>query len=104
VVVLDHPWYETMAGKPSFAQGEAIGDVLRAGPSPARSLLLASMVKSLADPSVAAVYVDDTGDAAMLSPGLLRYFRPAPGALRCYQCFFPVTDLPLRPYLAYVRR
>ena len=37
VIVTDHPWYDTMAGKASWAQSEAVHDVLRAGPSAARA-------------------------------------------------------------------
>ena len=36
VIVADHPWYDTMAGKPSWAQSEAVHDVLRSGSAAAR--------------------------------------------------------------------
>ncbi|MGO9457323.1 MAG: ArnT family glycosyltransferase [Acidimicrobiales bacterium] len=104
VLVLDHPWYETMAGKPSFAQGEAVHDVLRAGPSRARSLLLASIRQVMATPKVTAVYLDNFGEEQMLG-----MTRPGSGWVRggrvfgCFQCFFPPTDWAVRPAFLFVR-
>ena len=43
VIVADHPYYDTLAGKASWAQGEAVHDILRAGPSQARADLQASI-------------------------------------------------------------
>ncbi len=104
VIVLDHPWYGNMAGKPSWAQGEAVVDVLRAGPNKAASDLRASIRRTLASPGVSAVFVDNPGDAATLTSTLDTWYRPTRDPFSCYQCFFPVTDLPLRPYMPYVRR
>jgi hypothetical protein len=104
VLVLDHPWYETMAGKPSFAQGEAVHDVLRAGPSRARTLLEASIRQVMATPKVTTVYLDDLGEENMLG-----MTRPGSGWVRggrvfsCFRCFFPPTDVALRPALRYER-
>ena len=103
VIVLDHPWYETMAGKAAFAQGEAVNDILRAGPSPARTDLLRSIETTLASPGVRTVFLDSPGDLDLV-PGLRRWFRLGPPVFACYQCFFPLTDLPVRPYKMYVRR
>jgi hypothetical protein len=102
VIVADHPWYETMAGKPSWAQSEAVHDVLRSGSGPARRDLLASIEATLASPSVTTVFGDDKGDT--LGPGFGRYFRIGPTVFSCTRCFYPVTDVPRRPYLRYDRR
>ena len=50
VIVADHPWYDTMAGKQSWAQSEAVHDVLRAGPSTARTDLLKSITSTFSLP------------------------------------------------------
>ena len=102
VIVADHPWYDTMAGKPSWAQSEAVHDVLRSGPGPARRDLLASIEATLASPSVTTVFGDDQGDT--IGPGFARYFQLGPPVFTCTRCFFPVTDVPRRPYLRYDRR
>jgi len=105
VIVLDHPWYDTLAGKPSWAQDEAIHDVLRAGPSQARTDLLRSIGQELAAPEVTAVYTDSTSIDPALGDALQRYFRLSrQPVFSCFQCFFPVTDVAFRPYLHYVRR
>jgi len=102
VIVADHPWYDTMAGKPSWAQSEAVHDVLRSGPGPARRDLLASIEATLASSSVSTVFGDDHGDT--IGPGFTRYFQLGPPVFACTRCFFPVTDVPRRPYLRYDRR
>ena len=105
VIVLDHPWYDTLAGKPSWAQDEAIHDVLRAGPSRARTDLLRSIGQMLASPQVTVVYTDSNSIDPAIGNSLDRYFRlSARPVFSCYQCFFPVTDVAFRPYLRYVRR
>ncbi len=104
VIVLDHPWYDTLAGKPSWAQDEAIHDVLRAGPSQARTDLLRSIGQVLASPQVTVVYTDSTSIDAAIGDALHRYFRLSrQPVFSCFQCFFPVTDVAFRPYLRYVR-
>jgi hypothetical protein len=102
VIVADHPWYETMAGKPSWAQSEAVHDVLRSGPGPPRRDLLASIRSTLDSTSVTTVFGDDAGDT--IGPGFVRNFRLGPPVFKCARCFFPVTDVPRRPYLRYDRR
>jgi 4-amino-4-deoxy-L-arabinose transferase-like glycosyltransferase len=102
VIVADHPWYDTMAGKRSWAQSEAVHDVLRSGPGPARRDLLASIRATLASPSVTTVFGDDPGDT--IGPGFADNFRLGPPVFSCARCFFPVTDVPRRPYLRYDRR
>ena len=102
VIVADHPWYDTLAGKPSWAQSEAVHDVLRAGPSVARTDLLASIAATLRSASVTTVFADDPGDT--IGPDFHRYFTLGPPVFRCARCFFPVTDVPRRPYLRFDRR
>jgi hypothetical protein len=105
VIVLDHPWYDTLAGKQSWAQDEAVHDVLRAGPSQARTDLLKSIGQSLASPRITVVYTDSDSVDPAIGNALDRYFRLSPRPVfTCYQCFFPVTDVAFRPYLRYVRR
>ena len=102
VIVADHPWYDTMAGKSSWAQSEAVHDVLRSSSAAARRDLEASIDATLASPSVTAVFVDDRGDT--IGPGFERNFQLGPPVFTCTRCFFPVTDVPRRPYLRYDRR
>ena len=102
VIVADHPWYETMAGKPSWAQSEAVHDVLRSGSAAARHDLEASIEATLTSPAVTTVFADNRGDT--LGPGFERYFQLGPPVFTCTRCFFPVTDVPRRPYLRYDRR
>jgi hypothetical protein len=104
VIVYDHPWYETLAGKGSWAQGEAVNDVLRAGPSVARNELLRSISDTLSSGQVTEVIVDDTGDTNILGSALRTHYVVGPPALPCANCFFPVTDLALRPRLTYFDR
>jgi len=104
VIVYDHPWYETMAGKPSWADGEAVNDVLRAGPGPARQDLLASISSSLSSGRVTEIFLDDEGDAHTLGVALEGFYAPGAPVFSCDRCFFPVTDLAVRPALRYVRR
>jgi hypothetical protein len=102
VIVADHPWYDTLAGKSSWAQSEAVHDVLRSGSATARSDLEASIKATLASPSVTTVFADNRGDS--IGPGFERYFRLGPPVFTCARCFFPVTDVPRRPSLRYDRR
>lgn len=104
VIVLDHPWYDTLAGKEAWAQDEAVHDVLRAGPSRARTDLVRSIRRVLASPQVRVVYTDSTSVDPVIARELRRYYRLGPPVFSCYQCFFPVTDVAFRPYLRYVRR
>jgi hypothetical protein len=103
VVILDHPWYDTLAGKQSWAQDEALHDVLRAGPSRARTDLVRSIDETLASPAVRAIYIDSTSVDPVVWNAIDRNFRSTPPFFSCYRCFFPVTDVPFRPYLRFVR-
>jgi len=102
VVVLDHPWYDTLAGKQSWAQGEAIHDVIRSGPSVARTDLVRSIDTTLASPHITAIYFDYDGLGVFGRP-VARYFDRGGRVFSCFQCFFPATDVAFRPYLLYRR-
>lgn len=103
VVVFDHPFYATLAGKPAFADEEAVGDIERAGPSRARRLLEADMRRELLRPQVGAVILDDAGDARPLHGALTGRFHLLPAPAVAGSGFYPVTDLRLRPTLVFVR-
>ncbi len=103
IIVFDHPYYETLAGKESWAQGEAVHDVLRTGSSPARRDLAASIHRFLIAPTQATVFSDEPNHA--LGSYSDAYFRLTPDRpFTCRQCFYPVTDIRRRPSYRYVRR
>ena len=103
VIVLDHPWYDTMAGKEAWAQGEAVHDIIRSGPSIANTDLLRSIDATLASGKVTAIYFDYKGLGVFGGP-VSRSYEPGGRVFSCFQCFFPPTDVAFRPYLLYVRR
>ena len=103
VIVADHPYYDTLAGKASWAQGEALHDIVRAGPSVARRDLLASIESFLKSSQPATVFSDDPGSA--LGASSLPYFRRSTvKVFACRNCFYPVTDIRVRPGFLFVRR
>ncbi len=103
VIVADHPYYETLAGKASWAQGEAVHDILRAGPSRARTDLLTSIDTLLRSAQPVTVFAD--GPSSALGPFSVPYLRlTSTKVFDCTGCFYPVTDLKLRPAYLFVRR
>ena len=103
VIVADHPYYDTLAGKASWAQGEAVHDILRAGPSLARTDLVYSIDSLLRSAQPVTVFAD--GPTSALGPFSVPYFRLTPTKVfDCARCFYPVTDLKLRPAFLFVRR
>jgi hypothetical protein len=103
VIVSNHPYYETLAGKASWAQGEAIHDVMRAGPSPARQDLIASIDTFLDSARPVTIVSDDPHYA--LGDYSDPYFRlTSRQVLTCAHCFYPVTDIRRRPAYLFVRR
>ena len=103
VIVSNHPYYDTLAGKASWAQGEAVHDVLRAGPSAARRDLTKSINAFLADRGPTTIFSDDPNYA--LGSYSDAYFRLTPThVFACARCFFPVTDIKRRPAYRFVRR
>ncbi len=103
VLVFDHPYYGVMAGKGTVADEEAADDIERAGPSEARRLLIESMHRALLAPGVGAVILDDPGDERNLQGELRTAYHLLAQPAVAGNAFFPVTDLPQRPLLVFVR-
>lgn len=104
VVVLDHPWYATIAAKGTFADGEAMHDVLRAGPSKARSDLSADLATALSTPQIGAIVLDGNDDDQDLRARLRAGFKRVPLTWDPGSSFYPVVgDLATRPQLLFVR-
>ncbi|HEY3841814.1 MAG TPA: glycosyltransferase family 39 protein [Acidimicrobiales bacterium] len=103
VLVADHPYYDTLAGKASWAQGEAVHDIMRAGRSRARTDLIASIETLLRSARPVTVLAD--GPTSAFGPLSVPYFRLTPTKVfDCQECFYPVTDIKLRPAFLFVRR
>jgi hypothetical protein len=103
VIVADHPYYDTLAGKETWAQGEAVHDILRAGPSVARTDLRTSIDSLLHSGQRVTVFADESASA--LGPFSVPYFRlTSTKVFGCALCFYPVTDLKLRPAFRFVGR
>jgi 4-amino-4-deoxy-L-arabinose transferase-like glycosyltransferase len=103
VIVSNHPYYETLAGKASWAQGEAAYDVMRAGPSRARSDLSSSIDTFLRSSLQATIFSDDPHYA--LGSYSDPYFRlTSTHVFSCDHCFYPVTDIKRRPGDRFERR
>jgi hypothetical protein len=103
VIVSNHPYYETLADKASWAQGEAVHDVLRAGSGPARRDLMASIHQFLTASTPATIFSDDPHYAlGAYSDAYFRLTGARPFA--CERCFYPVTDTKRRPSYRFVRR
>jgi hypothetical protein len=92
-----------MAGKGTVADEEAAEDVERSGQSNARRLLIRSMQRALLARGVGAVILDDQGDERNLQGELSAEYHLLPQPAVTGNAFFPVTDLPLRPTLVFVR-
>lgn len=105
VVVLDHPWYATEVGKGNFADVEALHDVLRAGPSRARTDLAANLATAVSAPQIGAVLLDNPGNEEGFRAGLHAGFEQAPITWAPGNNLFPVVgDLASRPTLLFVRK
>lgn len=103
VMVFDHPFYSTLAGKGGGADEEAANGIERAGPSVARRLLVADMRASLLRPGLGAVILDNRNDERNLRAELQADYHLLPAPAVPGDDFFPVTDLELRPSLVFVR-
>jgi hypothetical protein len=104
VIVLDHPWYATVAGKGTSAQEDAIYEVLRSGDDRGRRVLLRDLPGAVASPAVGAVVLDDTDDERGFADVLQREFVQVPTPVVSGGAFYPVTDQRLRPTVLFVRR
>ena len=104
VIVLDHPWYATLAGKGTSAQEEAIYEVLRSGDDRGRRVLLRDLPGAVASPAVGAVVLDNGDEARGFAAVLARDFIEVPVPLVPGDALYPVTDQRVRPTLLFVRR
>jgi hypothetical protein len=102
VVVLRHPWYGTLAGKGSFAQEEAIGDVLRSSATQGARALRASLRDALNADHVQAVVLDGTFDTHFFASALTREFRLQQDTITPSR-LYPLTDVRTAPTLLYLR-
>jgi hypothetical protein len=103
VLVLRHPWYATELGKGSFAQSEAITDVLRSAADRGRRALEASLPRTFEHSHIRAVVLDGTYDARTLEPRLQREFHLAADPITPTP-LYPLTDVRTAPTLLYLRR
>jgi hypothetical protein len=87
VLVLSHPWYGTLAGKGSFAQADALTEVLRSE-APHGSVDLSRALRGSLDRYGIQAVVLDKPPPSWLAPQLAREFVLQP---------MPITTLPLRP-------
>ncbi|HWC85128.1 MAG TPA: glycosyltransferase family 39 protein [Solirubrobacteraceae bacterium] len=102
VIVLRHPWYATEAGKGTFAQEEAIGDVLRSTSHRGARPLAKSLSTALDRYRVRAVVLDGGFDAKYLEPELSREFRLQRAPITPTR-LYPLTDVRTSPTLLYLR-
>jgi hypothetical protein len=102
ILILRHPWYATETGRGSFAQEEAIGDVLRSSDLRGAQALRTSLRDGLNRADVQVVILDGGYDAALLGPDLARDFRLVPGTVTP-QPLYPLTDVRTAPMRLYVR-
>ncbi|MEO9023667.1 MAG: glycosyltransferase family 39 protein [Solirubrobacteraceae bacterium] len=102
VLVLRHPWYATEAGKGSFAQAEAISDVLRSGSPRGRQVLQDALGDALNADHIEAVVLDGGFDAHFFRTQLARDFRLV-GRPITRARLYPLTDVRTAPTLLYVR-
>jgi hypothetical protein len=102
VVVLRHPWYATLAGKGTFAQEEAIDDVLRSASTRGARALRASLRGALNVDNVQAVVLDGTFDAHLFGAELTRDFRLQSSPITPSR-LYPLTDVRTAPTLLYLR-
>jgi hypothetical protein len=99
VLVPTHPYYLRMAGRPTHASAIAIDDMLRSDGGPAR---LAGVVPWDLD-GVSAVVLDNATDVGLFGPVLARDFTLVTAQLVPDDELVPLSDLPARPSLLYVR-
>ena len=104
VLVLDHPFVATQAGKISFAHGEGMVDVLRGRNGRAREALTTDLATAIEDPAISTVILDDLSEAALLGPAFVRDFELVPGTVVAGDALWPRTDVQSRPTYMYVRK
>jgi hypothetical protein len=102
VLVLAHPWYGTLAGQGSFAQADAITEVLRSDAAHGASDLRRALRGALNRYGIRAVVLDKP-PPSWLAPQLARDFTLEAGAFAGAQPR-PPADLRGTPVLLYLRR
>jgi hypothetical protein len=106
VIMLDHPGYLALAGKPANGHTVAITDLLRGRPSRAQESIRADIERAVSAADV--IVLDRARDTAMFEPSLLTLFAPvpraAPGASPAQPTLVPVGGYAGRPTVIYVRR
>jgi hypothetical protein len=102
VLVLSHPWYGTLAGKGSFAQSDAIFEVLRSDDPRGSAYLRRELRDSLDRYRIQAVVLDHPPPSWM-APQLARDFVLADQAITP-TVLRPPADLRSGPTFLYLRR
>lgn len=102
VLVVSHPTYAVMAGKPSQAHGAAVGDVLRGDDEEVKAILLAAIRRAVEEGRFTAIVFD--GGPSLDRRGFEEHL---PGSYEAVAdpvfdgertgAFLPVTDLQTRP-------
>ena len=101
VLIPSHPYYLRLAGLPTHASSLAIGDILNSAGGRNREAMTAEIPWSLT--GVAAVILDKPSATDLFGPELTREFTLITSAVVPDGDFLPVTDLPTRPSLLFVR-
>jgi hypothetical protein len=103
VLVLGHPWYAAMAGKATFAQEMAIGDIFRATDLPReKEELRATILRRISQREFDAIILD-TDEFPADTAELKEHYRLVDSNLTPAD-FTPITGHPQRPMLLYTRR
>ncbi len=106
VLVVSHPWYGVMAGKPSHVQAAAYFDIVRSADAGARRRAQGSVADAVRHQRFAAIVFDTIGDVQNFTPELTHYYREVvppvlgPGA----PGLWPVADVRVRPSYWWVPR
>ena len=102
VLVLGHPWYAAMAGKSTFAQEMAIGDIFRASDLPReKEQLKASILRKISQREFDAIILD-TDEFPADTRELKENYRLVDSHLTPPD-FTPITGYPQRPMFLFTR-
>ena len=101
VLIPSHPYYARLAGIPTTASSIAVVDLMASRPNRARDALESQLPWSLAGYSM--IIADSPDDAARLGPMLERDFTLVSTDIVPGDAFEPVTDVPAKPSLVFVR-
>jgi hypothetical protein len=102
-LVLNHPWYGTLAGKGSFAQYDGIREILRSQAPMGARVLWDSLPHALDTDHIQSVVLDGYPIPSWLAPQLKHDFRLQSTHITQAK-LTPLTDLRVAPSLVYVRR